>query len=93
MKSELVGKASMILGAGRITKDSPIDHTAGIILMRKTGDYVQKGDTIAELHTSSQQALTEAEEILTQAYGISDSAVAARPLLLAYIENNTVVRY
>ncbi len=93
MRSELVGKASMILGAGRKTKDSPIDYTAGIILSRKSGDFVQKGDIIAQLHTSSQQSLKEAEEMLIEAYGVSEAATVARPLILAYIDSNKIIKY
>jgi pyrimidine-nucleoside phosphorylase len=93
MRSELVGKASMILGAGRETKDSPIDSTAGIILLRKTGDYVHKGEILAELHTSSTKSLKEAEEMLCDAYIISSDAAAARPLIQAYINGDTVTRY
>ena len=93
MKSELVGKASMILGAGRETKDSLIDSTAGIVLLKKTGDYVHKGDKIAELHTSFGQSFKEAEEMLYDAYEISPSAAGTRPLIQAYIDSDTVVRY
>jgi pyrimidine-nucleoside phosphorylase len=93
MRSELVGKASMILGAGRETKDSPIDPTAGIILLKKTGDYVGKGEAIAQLHTSSGQLLKEAEEMLFDAYVISSEAAAARPLIQAYIDSDTVIRF
>ena len=93
MKSELVGKASMILGAGRETKDSPIDSAAGIVLLKKTGDYVHKEEAIAELHTSSGQSLKEAEKMLCDAYVISSSAACTRPLIQAYIDSDTVVRY
>ena len=93
MKSELVGKASMILGAGRETKDSLIDSTAGIVLLKKTGDYVHKGDEIAELHTSFGQSFKEAEEMLYDAYEISPTAAGTRPLIQAYIDSDTVVRY
>jgi pyrimidine-nucleoside phosphorylase len=93
MKSELVGKASMLLGAGRKTKDGPLDHSAGIVLNKKTGGYVKKGEVIAELHTSSRQLLPEAEAMLIQAYEISDEAPAARPLILAYVDGSGVIRY
>ena len=43
----LTAKTSVMLGAGRETKDSEIDYTAGIIIEKKTGDYVKKGERIA----------------------------------------------
>jgi pyrimidine-nucleoside phosphorylase len=93
MRSELVGKTSMILGAGREKKDSAIDPTAGIVLLKKTGDYVHKGDAIAELHTSSEHLIREAEEMLCDAYEISHVKAAARPLIQAYVDSDTVIRY
>ena len=93
MKSELIGKASMLLGAGRKTKDGPLDHSAGIILNKKTGEYVRKGEKIAELHTSSHQLLPEAEAMLLQAYGFSAEVPVKRPLILAYVDSRGVTRY
>ena len=49
MNTEKIGLASVALGAGRVTKDDLIDFTAGIIIEKKTGDYVQRGDLIATL--------------------------------------------
>ena len=51
MDAERCGRASMLLGAGRETKDSVIDPAAGIVLCRKTGEAVQKGQTLAWLYT------------------------------------------
>jgi len=42
-----IGRASMILGAGRKTKDEPIDHSIGIILKKKVGDKVKEGEPLA----------------------------------------------
>ncbi len=93
IQSELAGKSSMILGAGRLTKESPIDHSAGIILHKKTGDFIQKGDILAELHTSSEERLPEAKKMLLDAYSISDAPPAVRPLILAIVDNEKVVRF
>ncbi|MBQ3894737.1 MAG: pyrimidine-nucleoside phosphorylase, partial [Clostridia bacterium] len=51
MNAEDIGKAAASLGAGRISKEDPIDHAAGIVLAKKTGDSVKKGDVIATLFT------------------------------------------
>jgi len=93
IQSELAGKASMILGAGRLTKESTIDHSAGIILCKKTGDFVRKGEVIAQLHTSSEEKLPEAKAMLLDAYAVSDLVPESRPLILAYVDNKKVVKF
>lgn len=42
MTSDVLGVASMLLGAGRANKESSIDHAAGIVLLKKPGDRVEK---------------------------------------------------
>ncbi|NLC68082.1 MAG: thymidine phosphorylase, partial [Clostridiaceae bacterium] len=49
----LIGRASVVLGAGRETKDSPVDHSAGIYLYKKPGTMVEKGETLATLYTNN----------------------------------------
>ena len=48
-----IGVAAVELGAGRRTKEDKIDFKAGIIFNKKVGDFVNKDEIIAELHTSS----------------------------------------
>ena len=52
MNAEGIGIASSLLGAGREKEDSIIDFSAGIILDKKYGDYVNKGEVIARLYTN-----------------------------------------
>jgi pyrimidine-nucleoside phosphorylase len=49
MDAGAVGTASMLLGSGRETMDDSIDHSAGILLKSKVGDYVKKGDILCTL--------------------------------------------
>lgn len=51
---EETGMTSLKLGAGRETKESDIDPTAGIVFQKAVGDFVKKGETIAVLHTSTE---------------------------------------
>ena len=92
IRSDLLGTASMLLGAGRETKESEIDFSAGIVLVKKTGMKVEKGDVLARLHTGKPEKLKEAEEIINEAYGFSENPPAARPLILAYIDSTGVRR-
>ena len=47
-----VGELSVKLGAGRITKDSKIDYSVGIKLLKQSGDLVKKDDIIAKLYVN-----------------------------------------
>ncbi len=81
MNAEQIGTSSVVLGAGRITKEDAIDHSAGIVLKKKLGDTVAVGDVIAELHTSNAEKLDEAERILLSSLEISSTAPVAMPLI------------
>ena len=78
INAEAVGMASMLLGAGRKKKDDPVDYSAGVTLVKKIGDRVQKGETICILHTNLAEH-QEAGFILQNAYSFSD---LSRPRLL-----------
>lgn len=63
MDTQKVGEASSFLGAGRSKKDDSVDYAAGIVLKKKTGDYVHAGETLAVLHTNQPQRLDQCAEI------------------------------
>lgn len=68
MNAEQIGHSSVKLGAGRVKKGDAIDHSAGIILCKKTGDRVARGEVLAVLYTSGAETLDEAEAALLRAY-------------------------
>ncbi len=84
--TEEYGTAALLLGAGRSKKEDAIDHSAGILLFAKTGDYVKAGDKIATLYTNSASAMPAAKERLLSATTFSQEPPAARPLILGVIE-------
>jgi pyrimidine-nucleoside phosphorylase len=79
--SERCGIASAVLGSGRDTKDSEIDYSAGIKLCVKVGDYVKKGDVMAFMHTSRQETLIQANELLKSGINIADQMPVEVPLI------------
>ena len=81
MNAEEIGVSSVILGAGRETKDSVIDHSAGIVLVKKLGDRVEVGDTLAVLHTNNRAAIPAAEAKFLGAISMSDEAVELGKLI------------
>lgn len=76
-----IGLASVKLGAGRETKESTIDHSAGIILTKKVGDYVNIGDTLAILHANDMEFFAAAEKYLNDAYTFSEAPPQKQPLI------------
>jgi len=66
-----VGVCSLILGGGRETKDSEIDLAVGIVLTRKVGEYVERGDIIAYIHGNDHEKIRAAKKRFLEAYTIS----------------------
>lgn len=75
-----VGIAAGMLGAGRMTKTSIIDLAVGVVLNKKVGDYVEKGDSLVTLHTNTEDT-KEVEEKLLNAYAIKEEKPADLPLV------------
>ncbi len=90
MDTELCGKASVMLGAGRETKDSIIDMAAGVHFYKKTGCFVKKGDTIATLYSNCEKRLNEAAAYLERAYIFSDAMPEKKNNILAYVTKDGV---
>lgn len=90
--AEKVGIASMMLGAGRQTKEDLIDYGAGIVLYAKTGDEVMRGGTIAAMYTSDEKLIDAAQKMLLSAYEFSDTKPKEQPLILAYVDKDGVVK-
>ena len=70
LKAEEVGKLSVFLGAGRIRKEDKIEPEAGIVLNKKIGDKVEKGEVVAFIHANGEGKAKEAVERLKQIYVI-----------------------
>ena len=85
MQAEAIGSASVILGAGREKKDDIIDYSAGIILCKKTGDKVAKGEKIAEFHLSDKSRLPQAEKMFLSAVTIGDTSPEKQKLIYKVI--------
>ncbi|AHF07350.1 pyrimidine-nucleoside phosphorylase [Desulfitobacterium metallireducens] len=54
-----IGHIAMVLGAGRVTKESKIDLGAGVYLYKKQGDWVEAGEPVLELYTSTEDKKAE----------------------------------
>ena len=85
MDAEAIGLAAVSLGAGRTVKDGPVDHAAGIILYKKTGDAVRAGETLATLYTDKPDAVEEAQSRFLAALTFADVPSQPQPLILKTI--------
>lgn len=74
MNTEQCGIASVELGAGREKKEDSIDFSAGIVLHKKVGDYIQAGEAIATFYTSSEKRYQQAAVLFEDAVKILPQA-------------------
>ena len=81
MNAETIGLSSVVLGAGRKTKEDMIDYTAGIILEKKAGEEVKKGEVLARLYTNNAGSLDESERMLLSALKFSKEKPVTKPLI------------
>ncbi|MDO4581077.1 MAG: thymidine phosphorylase [Bacillota bacterium] len=79
--AERVGMAALESGAGRHTKEQPIDAAAGLILHCKRGQRVRRGDTLAEIHCSGAERGERAAALLSGAISVGEQAAADAPLI------------
>ena len=81
MDCEAIGKTATLLGAGREKKGDTIDMSAGIVLLKKTGDFADKGETLAVLHTNRKEKIQEAVEAYQRAITLSDKKPSKERLI------------
>lgn len=93
MNAEKCGIASVMLGAGREVKDASIDFSAGIMIRKKYGEAVRKGDILAELFTSEEKRLEEAALVYKTAIIISKTKPVQIPLVFARVEKDKVEKF
>ena len=80
-----VAKACKNLGAGREKKSDPIDYSAGIYLTQKYSEPVQKGETIAVIYTNKKETVKEAENLIIEAFEISENKPKRQSLIYKVI--------
>lgn len=83
LEAKSLGVVTMKLGGGRMTKDENIDHSVGLVLNKKIGDYVKIGEPLLQIH-AHQKVSDELIEELYHAYRIVDEKVG-RPVFLEEI--------
>lgn len=79
--AESIGLIAMELGAGRATKESVIDLAVGIVLNKKRGDKVVKGDTLAYIHSNDESNIEKASKDILSNYVITPELTNIIPLI------------
>lgn len=79
--TEEIGRISLLLGGGRETKESEIDLAVGLVLKKKHGDRVLKGEALAEIHANDLEKLALAKDRLLKAYIIAGEEVEKKPVI------------
>lgn len=82
IEAETIGKAAMIIGAGRETKEDNIDHAVGIILNMKIGDKVNKNDVLATIHFNKNDNLDDSINMVLNAYELSTEKTEKRDIII-----------
>ncbi|MBP1155179.1 MULTISPECIES: pyrimidine-nucleoside phosphorylase [unclassified Paenibacillus] len=90
--TEGLGVTAMLLGAGRATKDDPIDLAVGIKLFKRVGDTVVAGEPLAELYLNRDVPAETARmrESITAAFTITEAPASKLKLIYAVVTNNGV---
>ncbi|CAM2078012.1 MAG: pyrimidine-nucleoside phosphorylase [uncultured Clostridium sp.] len=79
--AEAFGLIAMELGAGRATKESEIDLAVGIVLNKKRGEKVNKGDVLAYIHSNNEEKIEKARKSILENIVIEDSYDLNIPLI------------
>jgi len=86
MDTETIGNASNILGAGRKRKTDAVDPAVGIVLRKRVGDYVEKGEEMCVLHANPASDTMTAVNMLNRAFTIGASPVLPAKLIAYIVE-------
>lgn len=90
MKTNEIGLAALVLGAGRENKESAIDLSAGLQMHKKIGDQVAVGDPIATVYTNKQESIEQASHIVLNSLKLSKESVPTPKLIQAIVSKDQI---
>jgi len=82
IEAETIGKAAMVLGAGRATKEDVIDHAVGLILNKKVGDKIEAGELLATVYYNDDKNIESSKQMILDAYTISNTQTKERDIVI-----------
>ncbi|MBP7275364.1 MAG: thymidine phosphorylase [Kiritimatiellae bacterium] len=90
--AERIGRAVLLLGAGRTRSDQPINPAVGVSDLAQPGEQVKKGQVIATVHAAAEPP-AEAMKWLREAFVFSDTPVNAPPRILERLRGSDSEEY
>jgi pyrimidine-nucleoside phosphorylase len=81
-----IGETAVDLGAGRAKKGDPIDHSVGIVVLHKVGDYVIEGEPLFTIHANSKEKLELAKQRVLMAHTIKEEECKPLPLFYEIVD-------
>ena len=85
IKTEEIGKAAMIIGAGRAKKEDEIDHAVGINIFKKVGEKIAKNEKIAEIYYNNDENVEESKNMILEAFVLTEEKVEKQKAVLKII--------
>lgn len=80
--AERIGRACVLLGAGRKKTDDAVNPAVGLSDLVKIGERVEKGGTLAVAHANDRARLEEARKLLVEAFTFADGPPPSAPLIV-----------
>ena len=93
IKADDIGRAALVLGAGRETKESIIDLAVGIVLHKKIGDFISKGESIATIYANDADKQKISTKMILDAYEIVEEKIVAKQLIKGIVTKDGITRY
>ena len=85
LDAELIGRASVLLGAGRDRVEDAVDPAVGLVIIAKPGTQVSAGDAILELHYREPAKLDAALTLISRAVTIGDEPPTLRAIIVGEV--------
>jgi pyrimidine-nucleoside phosphorylase len=93
IKADDIGRAALVLGAGRENKESIIDLSVGIVLHKKIGDFVKKGEAIATIYASDIEKQKISTQMVLDAYEIVQEEIKVTPLIKGIVTKDGMIKF
>jgi pyrimidine-nucleoside phosphorylase/thymidine phosphorylase len=93
LDAEAVGRAAVLLGAGRARVEAPIDLSAGVTVVKKPGDAIEQGDEVLVLHYNDGHPVDEAARLAQSAIEIGATPPPSTPLILGWVHAHGEMSY
>ncbi len=84
--AEQIGRASLLLGAGRAKTTDTIDHAVGLSGLKKIGERVEAGEPLCTIHSNGHEDRSQLLQLLHSAFAVSPDPVEPPPLILEVLE-------